>query len=299
MNRRSLHFNSLRAFEAAARHQSLSRAAQELCVTHSAVSHQIKRLEAMLDTSLFHRSNRGIQLTEAGEMLLPVLVDAFDRIETALEGFTTKTLSASLTVTTTPTFASKWLIPRLHGWNGQEAHPRIHLLPTLNILEFKEHGVDIAIRCGLPPWPGLESEYLLSVHMSPICSPAFLTEYGPLHSPEDVLKFSLIHADVGSRPLGEEWRAWLQAAGVSAENNLEGLSFSDPWLATQAAADGMGLAMGYIEFIQNDLLSGKLVRPFDIRVQNRLSYNLVYPKDRRDDQKIRTFRDWIMGEVTQ
>ena len=297
VNRRDLHFNSLRAFEAAARHQSLSKAAEELCVTHSAVSHQIKRLEDSLDLSLFHRSNRGIQLTGAGETLLPVLVDAFDKIQTTLEGFSAKSRRSSLTITTTPAFASKWLIPRLHGWNDQKANPRIHLLPTLNMLELKSNKVDIAIRCGIPPWPGLKSDYLLSVHMTPICSPTFLSEHGPLAAPSDVFKYNLIHADIGSHPLGEEWRTWLRTAGVSTSENLEGLSFNDPWLATQAAVDGIGLAMGYVEFIQNDLLSGRLVRPFDIQVQNPLAYHLVYPKDRQNDPKIRAFRDWIKEEA--
>lgn len=297
MNRRDLHFNSLRAFEAAARHQSLSKAAEELCVTHSAVSHQIKRLEESLNVSLFHRSNRGIQLTGAGEALLPVLVDAFDKIQTALEGFSTKSRRSSLTVTTTPAFASKWLIPRLHGWNDQKSNPRIHLLPTLNVLELKQHKVDVAIRCGVPPWPGLKSDFLLSVHMTPICSPTFLSEHGPLGAPKDILKFNLIHADIGSHPMGEEWRTWLRAADVYTANNLEGLSFNDPWLATQAAVDGIGLAIGYVEFIQSDLLSGRLVQPFDIQVPNQLSYHLVYPKDRQNDPKICMFRRWINAEV--
>ena len=174
MNRRNLHFNSLRAFEAAARQRSLSRAAQELCVTHSAVSHQIKRLEQSLGVTLFNRSNRGVRLTGVGEALLPVLTDAFDRIENTLEGFTAAKHGDSLRVTTTPTFASKWLIPRLHRWHSLKPHQPIHLLPTLEMLDLGKGAADISIRCGVPPWPGMATELLLPIHMTPVCSPALL-----------------------------------------------------------------------------------------------------------------------------
>lgn len=266
-------------------------------MTHSAISHQIKRLEEALDVALFDRTNRGIQLTGAGQTLLPVLVDAFDKIETTLEGFSAKSQNTSLVVTTTPTFASKWLIPRLHRWNEQESQPRIHLIPTLDLLDLRESNVDIAIRCGIPPWPGLNAEYLLAVHMTPICSPGFLAQHGPINAPEDVLKFNLIHADTGSHPLGEEWLVWLSAAGIHPADPPQGLSFSEPWLATQAAVDGIGMAMGYIEFIQSDLLSGGLVQPFDLQVKNALSYYLVYPAYGKNDLEIGAFRQWIINEV--
>lgn len=297
MNRRDLHFNSLRAFESAARHRSLSRAAQELCVTHSAISHQIKHLEQSLGVPLFHRSNRGIQLTGAGETLLPVLIDAFDRISNTLDGFSSKKAGRALHVTTTPAFASKWLVPRMSRWNDRKNHIRLYLLPTLTMLDIARGEADVGIRCGNPPWPGLKEEFLLPVHMTPICSPEFLRQHGPFDHLEDIFRVSLIHADVGSHRLGEEWRTWLSAAGAELTQGVDGLSFNDPWLATQAAMDGLGLAIGYREFIEADLLAGRLVQPFDMVARHAFSYYLVYPIDKETESKVGYFRNWVFGQA--
>jgi LysR family glycine cleavage system transcriptional activator len=297
VDRRSLPLNSLRAFESAARQRSFSKAADELRVTHSAVSHQIKQLEEHLGTALFVRSNRGVRLTGAGETLLPVVGETFDRVAATLDGLISPARGGALKVTTTPSFAAKWLVPRLSRWRALHGDIGIHLVPTLRMLEFAQADADIGIRCGIPPWPGLQTDFLLPVTMTPLCSPA-LVEAGPaLDQPRDALNHGLIHADVAGHLLGEEWRTWLLAAGVRDFGDLAGLSFHDPGLAMQAAVDGLGIAIGYLELAEADLAAGRLIRPFDLRVRHSFSYYLVYPAARRNEPDLAAFRSWCQSEA--
>lgn len=296
MRRGSLHFNSLRAFEAAARHLSFSRAADELSVTHSAVSHQVRLLEETLGAELFIRTNRGVALTEAGQTLLPVLAESFDRIANTLDGLIAAPSGDCLRITTTPTLAAKWLIPRLGDWRNAHAEIAIHLHPALAYLDLASGEADIAIRCGTPPWPGLVEDFVLPIHMTPVCSRSFLGDLGEAPRPEDLLGPTLIHADITGHDLGEEWRTWLRAAGVETAATLPGLSFHDPSLALQAAMDGLGIAMGYLELAAADIEAGRLVRPFPFAVAHHFSYYLVYEGARRKEPGIAAFRDWIMGQ---
>jgi LysR family transcriptional regulator, glycine cleavage system transcriptional activator len=297
VKRGSLHFNSLRAFEAAARHLSFSRAADELHVTHSAISHQVRQLETSLGFDLFHRSNRGVTLTEAGQTLMPVLADAFDRIATTLSGLVADQHEGALKVTTTPTFAAKWLIPRLGDWQRRYPAIPIHLHPTLAFSNLGSDEADIGLRCGLAPWQGLESELMLPIHLTPLCSRAACTVLGDNPDPAVMLEQTLIHADVRGHALGEEWRYWLEAARVPAGEELPGLSFQDPNLALQAAMDGVGFAMGYLELAQPDIDAGRLVQPFDLTAVHPFSYFLVWPKTRSGDSRVTAFRDWIGEQI--
>jgi LysR family glycine cleavage system transcriptional activator len=294
MTRRQLQFNALRAFEAAARHASVSGAARELAVTHSAVSHQLKQLELQLGGKLFERTNRGLKITAAGEMLLPVLSESFDRITTALDQFSSEDRNSTIQVTSTPSFASKWLVPRLSDWYAHTGVNRIHLQPSLELLDLQQAHIDFAIRCGSPPWGELVFELLMPIHLVPVCSPEYAARKLPLEQAADVLNCDLIHADVGDQGPGEEWCDWLQGCGIECSGNLPGLSVKDPALAMQAAADGLGLAVGYLELIDRDLHSGKLVIAFDHLVKHRYCYYLVYhPKVARNPALL-PFRDWLM-----
>lgn len=297
MRRGSLHFNSLRAFEAAARHLSFSRAADELGVTHSAISHQVRQLEATLGIDLFVRTNRGVVLTEAGQTLLPVLAESFDRIANTLDGLIAAPGRNDLRVTTTPTLAAKWLIPRLGDWRNACPDIAIHLHPALAYVDLASGDADIALRCGIPPWPGLVEDFVLPIHMTPVCSRSFLDRLGAAPAPGDVLGQTLIHADITGHELGEEWKTWLHAAGVDTRNALPGLSFHDPSLALQAAMDGLGIAMGYVELAAADIEAGRLVRPFPLAVAHSFSYYLVYESARRTEPGIAAFRDWLLGQL--
>ncbi len=292
--RRNLQLTALRAFEAAARHGSFSKAADELTVTHAAVSHQIRGLEDRLGRQLFVRTNRGVTLTEAGETLLPVLSGAFDCMAEALGTLSSQGVGGALQVTTTPAFASSWLIPRL----GQ-AHEKfdIQLQPTLEFVDVGGGAADVAIRCGVPPWDGIDAELLVPIHMTPVCSPAFIRAHGRLSVPDDSLGLPLLHADAGAHPLGEEWRLWLAACGVVPARPLGGQSFRDPGLGIQAALNGLGISMGYIELVEPELAAGRLVRPFDVAVRHPYSYYLATSSQGRADARIEEFRRWIRSEA--
>lgn len=298
MNRRAINFNSLRAFEAAARHLSMTRAAEELRVTHAAISHQVRMLEARLGLPLFQRTRRGVMLTAAGNALLPVLEDSLNRISEALETIVATTGHQVLAVTTTPSFALQWLVPRLGTLRGPaDGGFEVHLRPTLRMLDVAHGEVDVAIRCGIPPWPGLKAELVMPAHMTPVCSPKLLHGLDLPLKPADLLKLTLLHADVGNIPIGNEWRTWLHVAGLARRGSLPGLSFQDPALAFQGAISGAGVAMGYVELLGNELLSGELVRPFDLAVRHMFAYYLAYPTSRENEPAIGEFRRWIFDQV--
>ncbi|MBT5435905.1 MAG: LysR family transcriptional regulator [Rhodospirillaceae bacterium] len=299
MRRGSLHLNALRAFEAAARHLSFSRAADELHVTHSAISHQVRRLEKILALELFNRTNRGVTLTAAGQTLQPVLADSFDRIGTTLEGLVEPITAETLKVTTTPTFAAKWLIPRLGGWYARENSMAVHLHPALGYLELDGRLADVGLRCGVPPWPGVEAELISPIHLTPLCSRELAERIGLDARPEQLLEHMLIHADIEGHEVGEEWRLWLTGAGAGVPGEMPGLSFQEPNLAFQAAIDGVGIAMGYLELATQDIRDGRLVRLSEIAVRHPFSYYLVYRKDRLSDSALLAFCDWIGGLATQ
>jgi LysR family glycine cleavage system transcriptional activator len=308
MKRQNLPLSGLRAFEAAARHKSFTAAALELHVTHGAVSQQIKRLEAQTGLELFRRHNRGVQLTEAGAALLPILSGSFDRIGEALETLAQRSGSEALKVTTTPFFASRWLIPRLSSWRQTHGARDVDLHPSLEMLDIASGDCDIGVRCGVPPWPGLKSELLVPIHLSPLCRPALLEGRHGLIRPSDLRHHKLIHADIAGHARGEEWNTWLAAAGEDVpidagdlDGDLDGglgggLHFHEPALALQAAADGLGIAMGYLEFVQDELASGRLVQPFDLKVRHPFSYYVVTSKRAAAAPELRHFIAWIRDE---
>ena len=215
MRRYGLHLNALRAFEAAGRLSSFSRAAEELHVSHSTISHHIKGLERALGVDLFVRQNRTVVLTAPGETLLPVLRNSFDEISSTLETIKLSSKKAALRVTVTPSFANKWLVPHLRHF--QEDHPgiEVQLQSTLELSNFHRDRLDLGVRTGPGKWPGLRAELLMPIHMTPLCSPGLIADRQRLASPHELRNFTLIHADV-SPGIGieSEWREWLAAVGA-------------------------------------------------------------------------------------
>ena len=301
MKRRNLPFNALRAFEAAARHASVSAAARELSVTHSAISHQLKLLESQLGTRLFERTNRGLKITASGELLLPVISESFDNINATLSHLQQDqdegVIPATINVTCTPAFASKWLLPRLASWYAEPEASRIHLLPSLDYQELQSGNSDFAIRCGIPPWEDCLHELLMPIHLVPVCSPEYVAAGLPLQHPADALAHNLIHADIGEQAPGQEWRDWLQGCGVACPEQLDGLSVKDPALAMQAAADGLGLAIGYLELIDRDLHSGSLLCASEQWVKHDYSYYLAYAHHPEPDSVESLFREWLLKQL--
>jgi len=291
MARRLPSLTALRAFEAAARHLSFSRAADELNVTHAAVSHQIKALEADLGVPLFRRLTRAVRLTDAGQAYLPVLREAFDAIAEAT-GRLAGDDDGRLMVSATPAFAARWLVPRLGRFYA--AHPKIdvRLDPSMALIDFRRDDVDIAVRYGRGDWPGLRVERLLSLDMFPVCSPALLDGPEPLRAPADLARHTLLHDD-----LREDWPRWLVAAGVEGIDLSRGPTFNETSLLMQAAAAGLGVAIAVSALVAADLAEGRLVRPFEIAVAEEAGFYLVYPEASAARAKVRAFRDWMFAEA--
>lgn len=286
--------NALRAFEAAARHLSFTQAADELCVTQAAVSHQIKALEDHLGVPLFRRLNRALRLTPAGERYAPALREAFDAMDVATQRLHPENENrGALIVSVTPTFLAGWLIPRMYRW--QERHPEIELriAATGRVVDFNREDVDVAVRHGRGNWPHLVAERLFCEDMVPVCSPALRDGEPPLRVPEDLARHTLLHdmTDPGA------WETWLKAAGLNHIDHQRGPRFDNGVYALHAAAQGLGVAIERRPLIKDELSAGRVVIPFAVAVPNQAAYHLVYPERHAQKAKLRWFRQWILDEV--
>ena len=298
MSRRLPPLNALRAFEAAARHLSFTKAAAELHVTQAAVSHQIKTLEDHLGVALFRRRNKSVILTEEGQLCLPGIRDGFDRLADAVERIRAADNINLLSVTTTPSFAAKWLVPRLGRF--RLAHPEIDVRidASYHVIDLERDRFDVAIRYGAGDYAGLQSEQLIEVSVSPVCSPRLRKGRHALKSPDDLKHHTLLHAAwLDSDEEGLDWRMWLLAAGVSDVDWTRGLQFNDETVAIQSAIEGQGVALGRSGLVDADIAAGRLVRPFGLTVTGSLNYYLVYPPAAAKRRKVVAFRSWAMAEA--
>ena len=298
MARRLPPLNSLRAFEAAARHLSISTAAGELNVTPAAVSQQIKGLEGQLGLSLFRRMNRALALTEHGRLLLPGLSDGFDQLDNAVAEVRHAQEGGPLNLSTSPSFASKWLIPRLDRF--QAAHPEVEVRISagMDLVDFRRDEVDCAVRFGRGRYEGVEAIWLLGEEVFPVCSPNLLDVPQGLHNPDQLRHHRLLH---DGTPMFDDvtpdWRMWLQAARVNDVDPGHGMTLT-PWtMVVQAAIEGQGVALGRRALVADDLAAGRLVRPFDLGLPLPFSHWLVYPPGAERRPKVRAFRDWLVGEA--
>lgn len=289
--------NPLRAFEVAARHSSFTRAADELFVTPSAVSHQVKALEEYLGIPLFLREAKTLTLTAAGRAYLPAVQQAFHLLADATRQLSAE-LAPVLRVDVPPTFAAKWLIPRLDRF--VKAHPEIDIRVSANSgpPDFARDDYDLAIRFGRGHYPELHSEMCLAVKVFPVCSPALMEGAHPLREPSDLRHHTLLHDDStyadASNP---DWAAWLRHAGVGDVDASRGLSFTPSHLVINAAIDGLGVALAKDSWVEQDLAQGRLIRPFDISLPVEAAYYMVFPKHRAKDVRIATFADWLRSEA--
>jgi len=285
--------NALKVFEAAARHMSFRRAAEELNVTHSAVSHQIKALEEQFGRSLFERAQRRVSLTEAGEVYYPILRDAFDRIARGAELVRTVEAPNVLTVQAYVTMALRWLIPRLHRFESRHPDINVRLSTSYRQWAFDRGNVDVGIVIVSDPEPGLHYERLFRSEVFPVCIPQFLEGKKALRQPADLAGFPLLH--VYTAP--DEWRRWLETAGVDAEIGTKGASFNSFVLALEAAIAGQGVALSSMVFARPDIETGRLVKPFDLGVPHEGTWCLACVEGSEDQAKIAVFRDWLVEEL--
>jgi LysR family transcriptional regulator of beta-lactamase len=284
MARSAVPLNALRAFEAAARHLSFTRAADELCVTQAAISHQVKGLEQRLGMTLFRRSNRGLMLTDEGLALAPTLFEAFGAIDRVFEQFEAGGVREVLTVSVVGTFVVGALLERLPAFRA--AHPRVdlRLLTNNNKVDIVAEGLDYAIRFGDGAWHGCDAEQICEAPMSPLCAPAVAAQ---LAEPNDLLRLPLLRS---YRP--QDWLAWFKAAGIEAAN-LRGPLFDSSLIMAQAAMRGEGVALAPPTMFRRELDSGQLIQPFAIEA-NVGGYWLTRLKSRSPTPAMLAFRNWLL-----
>lgn len=289
--------NALRAFEAAARHLNFSRAADELSVTPGAVSQQIQNLEDYVGAALFKRTPKGLLLTDAAQTALPALREAFDRLAEAASLLTAAVDGRRLTLTAPPSFAAKWLVPRLGAF--ERAHPQVDvwLSAAIELVDLTAGEVDIAIRYGGGRYPGLEVNRLFSETVIPVASPAHLAEH-PLNAPADLANHILLHD--GSPDLDDscpDWSMWLAARGLKGVDGMRGPRFNQSSLVIEAAVNGRGVALAKRTLAADDLEAGRLIAPLQIATAVDFAYYLVHPKAKGRLPQVKAFVSWIEAEA--
>jgi LysR family glycine cleavage system transcriptional activator len=281
--------NSLRSFEASGRLLSFTLAAQELNVTQAAVSHQIKLIEDFLGVSLFYRLPRKLALTDQGKALLPEVIDAFDILASAIGTVSKDAASSLLSVRLAPSFAAKWLSPKLKYFWLQYPEIDLCLFHAHSAVDFDRENIDIAVTYGKGDWPGVVSEKLLSLDFSPVCVPSFLENDKPLSDMNNLKYYTLLH-DANY----ECWGEWLKLAAVKDTPSNKGTIIDDTNVLIQAAVDGQGVALGSTTFVQDHLEAGRLIKPFDITLENDFAYYIVYPKSHLNNPAVCAFRNWLL-----
>lgn len=291
--------NALRAFEAAARHLNFSRAADELSVTPGAVSQQIQNLEDYVGAPLFKRTPKGLLLTDAAQTALPALREAFDRLAEAASLLTAAVDGRRLTLTAAPSFAAKWLVPRLGKF--EEAFPQVDvwLSAGLEVVDLAAGEVDVAIRYGGGRYPGLEVRRLMSETVIPVISPE-LQATNPLDEPRDLAGHILLH-DGSPDPDDScpDWAMWLAARGVRGVDGARGPRFNQSSLVIEAAVNGRGVALAKQALAQDDLEAGRLVAPLQIATAVDFAYYLVHPKAKGRLPQVKAFVNWIVREAEE
>jgi len=291
---------SLKAFDASARHLNFTRAAAELNVTPAAVSHQIKELEEAIGVPLFQRTSRHMQLTRQGQVLKPAIADALEGITRALQKLRQVENPTQVRVTVSPSLAAKWLVPRLDRFLESVPGADVRIDVSSEPLDFDREDIDVAIRFGDGNYPGLVVEKLFHDTLFPVCSPELLKGTKKLREPKDLLQFTLIHLDWEAQgAVWPNWRMWMLAAGVKDFNDTRGLHFSQTSLALQAAIDGNGVALGDSTLVGDDLASGRLVKPFELSLRSpaQFAYHLITRRDTAERPMTKAFRNWIIAEA--
>ena len=293
MPRRLPPLNALRVFEVAGRHLSFSRAADELCVTNAAVSHQIKQLEDHLGKKLFARRNNQLTLTDAGDNYLPRVRDALRALEQATD-LLMDTADAPLRVAVPPTFGAKWLVPRLYRFFNQHPHVRVEV----STADVQDHGqFDLCIDDRQVNAPNLRVEWFTSTDFFPVCN---ATLQAAIRMPQDLATQTLLHERGGRHlALHPTWRQWLDEVGVPHIDATRGPAFSEALMALQAAIDGQGVALGQGILVEYDIAAGRLMRPLATEASLRLSYYLIHPHQAAEHPGFALFRQWLVDEVAR
>ncbi|AOW78195.1 transcriptional regulator [Colwellia sp. PAMC 20917] len=294
MSNRLPPLNALRAFEASARQLSFTRAAEELFVTQAAISHQIKSLEDFLGIKLFMRKNRALLLSEEGQAYYLDIKDVFNAINEATERLFARGEKGAITVSTQPSFAIQWLVPRLNAFYA--LHPDIDV--RIKAVDQPENSltgdVDVAIYFGRGHWADIDAEQLQKEYLIPVCSPLLLQGKKPLDKVEDLINHTLLH-DTSRR----DWKRWFKQVNVKATNVNHGPIFSHSAMVVQAAMHGQGVALAHSFLAKPDIDAGRLICPFEDVLESKNAYYVVCRDRQVDLGKIAAFREWVLDTVAQ
>ena len=284
----------LRTFEAAARHLNFTRAAEELSLSQAAISQQVKSLEEFLETALFIRRGRRLELTVDGQSLLPVIRRALDDIAAAIETLPAARWGHRVSVALAPHFAAAWLTPRLASFLERSPDIELRLIQRIQDVDYAREGVDLSVRFGMErDWPEHETEQFLNAPMTPVCSPDLAATFGPNRSPKDLSRFVLL--DV---PKYNLWGQWIEASGADLDLH-SGTIIDDYNVLLRAAVDGQGIALGIRGLIDEYFDSGRLVQLFDGFHETDFAYYLVYPREALRRPEVNAFYDWLRDEAAK
>ena len=291
MQRRLPPLNALPSFEAAARHLSFSRAADELHVTHGAISRAVRNLEDHLGVQLMVRATRSVRLTPIGASFAVEIRDVLEHLAAATSAATGQS-SGIVSISTIDSFAARWLMPRLFRFRRIHGDIDVRVATSERLADFVSDGIDIAVRCGGGRYPGLSAELLMKEDHFPVCSPKLLKGRYPLRTPADLARHTLLH-DVFT----VDWAIWLHCAGVENVDPRRGPTFLSSDHAIQAAIQGEGVVLGRSALIADELTAGRLTRPFDFSLPASFAYYVVYPQRALQRPSVKAFRDWLMTEA--
>ena len=305
MSQHLSHLNALKTFEVVARHESVRKAAEELNVTPAAVSHQIKKLEEYFGIALFNRQDGRFELTQVGHAALPQLQEGFEHLSLAVQQMRAVTGRRTLRVLAAPSFAAKWVAPRLNKFLTLQPDIDIELSSSSDLISenvpasaisaaLRQKEVDIAIPFGRGRFPGCKATKLMAVEAVPLCSPAYLDEH-KLGAPADLLEQTLLH-DNTRYPENPTWSDWMALAGINKADGTRGIHFDHAVQALEAAISGQGVALSLKPLATADLAAGRLVIPFDIALPLKISYYMVQDQG-APDKRVEAFRDWVMEEA--
>lgn len=284
--------NALRAFDTAARCLSFTRAAEELHVTHGAVSRQVKELESFIGRPLFRRLPRGLEITRQGRELAFTTNRLFDELRDAVADLRRPSRPGIVTVSTVPSLAARWLVPRIAAFQVLNPTFEVRVSTSTQLVNFRRDGVDVAIRYGRGNWPDVSVEPLFHPSEFPVCAPSLLEGERALRAPRDLANFTLLH-DVTTG----HWAQWLAAAGASDVSAKGGLVLEDMNVLLQAAIEGQGVALSSLPLAGADLRAGRLVKPFEIEIPVDLGFYVVCERGRETDPGLTPFLGWLREQA--
>lgn len=293
MKRRLPPLNALRSFECAARHGSFNKAAEELFVTPSAVSHQIKTLEDFLGKPLFHREKRKVLLTASGKKYLSSIEHALDEIDIATRRLLASSNVGTVNISVAPAFLTRWLVPKMRDFQGLYPDVELRLSASMGPIDFRHSDTDMGIYFGKGDWDDVESHFLQGVTLVAVCSPKLFEGNKPLRTPDDLQHHTLI--DVSSRQ--DEWDQFLDHAGISRSAARKRMGISSTALAMGAAMEGLGVALADVRLVEREVQYGQLVIPFDIQMDTHKAFYLVYQQNRPLTYGMQAFKDWVCSEI--